>query len=221
LADGRMHADEVHTDVALVRRLLSVQFPEWAALPIERVASSGTDNALYRLGDDMVVRLPRIHWAVGGVDKDFRWLPVVAPLLPVAIPVPLAKGTPAEGYPWEWGVYRWLEGENPTIDRIADPNSLARDSAQFVEALHRIDLPGGPPATRGVPLAMRDDPTRTAIAFVERATRRPWKRCTSDQLVELAGELSTIHQLRQWASLDLVESSAPEWLPGGSHVRRA
>jgi aminoglycoside phosphotransferase (APT) family kinase protein len=155
-----MHADEIHTDVALVRRMLAAQFPEWSLLPVERVASSGTDNALYRLGDDMVVRLPRIHWAVGAVDKDIRWLPVVAPLLPVAIPVPLAKGTPAEGYPWEWGVYRWLEGDNPTVGSRA----LARDIAQFVGALHRIDPAGGSPAGRGVPLTLRDEPTRAALA---------------------------------------------------------
>jgi aminoglycoside phosphotransferase (APT) family kinase protein len=163
LADTKMHSDEIHTDVALVRRLLAGQFPEWATLPIESVPSSGTDNALYRLGDDMVVRLPRIHWAVGAVDKDFRWLPTLAPLLPVAIPEPVARGTPAECYPWEWGVYSWLEGENPTVDGIADPDSLAKDVAQFVDALRRIDLAGGPPASRGVPLAMRDDPTRAAL----------------------------------------------------------
>lgn len=158
-----MHADEIPTDLPLVRRLLAAQFPEWAALPIEPVSSSGTDNALYRLGADMVVRLPRIHWAVGGVEKDFRWLPMLAPLLPVAIPVPLAKGTPAEGYPWEWGVYPWLEGENPTVDGIADADSLARDAARFVDALQRIDPTGGPPASRGAPLATRDEPTREAI----------------------------------------------------------
>lgn len=162
-----MHADEIPTDVPLVRRLLAAQFPERAALPIEPVSSSGTDNALYRLGADMVVRLPRIHWAVGGVEKDFRWLPMLAPLLPVAIPVPLAKGTPAEGYPWEWGVYPWLEGENPTVDGIADADSLARDAARFVDALHRIDVTGGPPATRGVTLAMQDDEARPAIAALQ------------------------------------------------------
>jgi aminoglycoside phosphotransferase (APT) family kinase protein len=163
----KMHADEVDTDVVLVGRLLAAQFPQWADLPLERVPSAGTDNALYRLGDDMVVRLPRIHWAVGGVDKDFRWLPVVAPLLPVAIPVPIAKGAPAEGYPWEWGVYPWLEGENPTADGIADAKSLATDVAQFVEAMHRVDLTGGPPAFRGAPLATQDEPTRAAIAALE------------------------------------------------------
>lgn len=160
----KMHVDEVGTDVSLVRRLLEGQFPEWALLPIVSVSSSGTDNALYRLGADMVVRLPRIHWAAGGVSKDLQWLPVLAPLLPVAIPVPLAKGAPAEGYPWEWGVYPWLEGENPAVAGSAVGDSLARELVQLIEAVHRIDLAGGPPARRGVPLAMQDEPTRTAIA---------------------------------------------------------
>lgn len=159
----KMHADEVDTDVALVGRLLAAQFPHWADLPIEPVRSAGTDNALYRLGNDMVVRLPRIDWAVAARDKEHEWLPRLAPLLPVAIPVPLAKGIPGEGYPWPWSVYPWLGGENPTVGRIADPDSLARELAQFVEALHRIDPAGGPPAGRGVPLAKRDDPTRTAL----------------------------------------------------------
>ena len=118
-----MHVDEVDTGVDLVRRLLAAQFPEWSALPIQPVPSAGTDHALYRIGDGMVVRLPRIQRAVGEVDKDLRWLPLLAPLLPVELPLPLAKGLPAEGYPWEWGVYTWLEGENPkTAD---DPTRIA------------------------------------------------------------------------------------------------
>jgi aminoglycoside phosphotransferase (APT) family kinase protein len=145
--------------------LLAAQFPDWADLALDRVPSAGTDNALYRLGDDRVVRLPRIHWAVGGVDKDSRWLPMLAPLLPVSIPVPLAKGAPAEGYPWEWGVYPWLAGENPTPQGVSE--SLATDVAEFVEALHRVDLRDGPLAFRGAPLATRDKPTREAIDALE------------------------------------------------------
>ena len=162
-----MHVDELHTDAGLVRRLLAGQFPEWATLPIEPVASSGTDNALYRLGGDMVVRLPRIQWAVAGVDKEQEWLPRLAPLLPVAVPVPLAQGTPAEGYPWPWSVYRWLDGDNPAVGHIADPSSLATDVARFVVALRRIDTAGGPPSRRGVPLALIDKETRTAIGELE------------------------------------------------------
>ena len=166
---GKMHVDEVDTDVALVGRLLAAQFPQWAHLPIEPVHSAGTDNAIYRLGDDMAVRLPRILWAIEQVDKEQRWLPKLAPLLPLAIPAPLAKGIPGEGYPWHWSVCRWLEGENATIERIADPVQAATALAQFIAALQRIDSTGGPlygtpNFSRGEPLAMRDSQTRAAIA---------------------------------------------------------
>jgi aminoglycoside phosphotransferase (APT) family kinase protein len=162
-----MHADELHTDVPLVQELLAAQFPEWEALPIERVPSSGTDNALYRLGDDMVVRLPRIQWATAGVAKDFRWLPLLAPLLPVATPTPLARGKPAEGYPWEWGVYRWLEGETPTAGDVADPERLAADLVRLLRSFWRIDLPDPPRSRRGAPLVSQDDQTRAALVELD------------------------------------------------------
>lgn len=106
----KMHADEVDTDVSLVGRLLATQFPQWANLPIEPAVSIGTDNAIYRLGDDMAVRLPRTQRVTTQLDKEHLWLPRLAPHLPLAIPVPLAKGIPGEGYPWHWSVYRWLGG---------------------------------------------------------------------------------------------------------------
>jgi aminoglycoside phosphotransferase (APT) family kinase protein len=169
---GKMHVDEVDTDVSLVGRLLAAQFPQWADLPIEPVHSAGTDNALYRLGDDMAVRLPRIHWATEQVHKEHRWLPRFAPHLSLAIPVPLTKGTPGEGYPWHWSVYRWLDGENATLERIADPRQAATELAQFIAALQRIDPTGGPTpgphnSGRGVPLATRDSHTRTAIEALQ------------------------------------------------------
>lgn len=165
----KMHADEVDTNLSLVLRLLITQFPQWANLPIEQVHSAGTGNALYRLGDDMVVRLPRIPSAVGQVDKEQKWLPRLAPFLPLNIPVPLAKGKPSDGYPWHWSVYQWLEGEDATIQPIADLYQAATDLAQFITALQQIEATDGPPPGqhnfyRGVPLAMRDDETRDAIA---------------------------------------------------------
>jgi aminoglycoside phosphotransferase (APT) family kinase protein len=166
---GKMHADEADIDVSLVDRLLAAQFPQWAGLPTAPVHSAGTDNTLYRLGEDMVVRLPRILGATGQVEKEHRWLPTLAPLLPLAIPVPIAKGMPAEGYPWHWSVYRWLEGEAATIERIGDPRRAATELGRFVAALQRIDPKGGPTpgehnSFRGVPLSMRDTDTRAAIA---------------------------------------------------------
>lgn len=168
-----MHADEVATDASLVRRLLAAQFPDWADLPIDRVPSAGTDNAIYRLGNDMAVRLPRVEWATGQVEREQRWLPRLAPHLPLAIPAPLAMGVPAEGYPWPWAVYRWVEGENATHHRIADLRQAAIDLARFISALQRIDPTGGPRAgadrSRGVPLAARDTQTRVAIAALHGA----------------------------------------------------
>lgn len=164
----KMHFDEVNTNVSLVSGLLAKQFPKWANLPVKPVNSAGTDNALYRLGDDMVVRLPRIEWAAGQVVKEQKWLPRLAPLLPLAIPFPLAQGNPGDGFPWHWSIYRWLDGENATIACIADPRQAAIDLAQFIAALQRIPAAGGPPpgshnSFRGVALAKRDMHTRAAI----------------------------------------------------------
>lgn len=165
---AKMHTDELDIDVTLVRRLLAAQFPQWAGLPIEPVPSAGTDNSLFRLGKDMAVRLPRIQWAVKDVEKNHRWLPRIAPFLPLTIPVPLAKGKPGEGYPWQWSVFRWLEGESATTENIIDPCQAAADLAQFITALQQIDTTGGPTAAeanvRGMPLGKRDTDTRNAIA---------------------------------------------------------
>ncbi len=165
----KMHADEVDTDVSLVRRLLAAQFPQWADLPIEPVESAGTVHAIYRLGKDMAVRLPRVPGVTESMEKEHLWLPILAPVLPLAVPVPLAIGMPAEGYPWRWSVCRWLAGETASIERIGDLCEAAADLARFVTALQRIDATGGPPPSgdRGVPLAARDSRTRAAIAALD------------------------------------------------------
>src|SRR5712671_5241250 len=110
-----MHEDELETDEALVRRLLAAQFPQWADLSVEALPASGTDNIIYRLGDELSVRLPRRRGsAVGWLDKEFEWLPRLAPLLPLPVPVPVARGAPGEGYPHEWAVHGWLDGDDAT-----------------------------------------------------------------------------------------------------------
>jgi aminoglycoside phosphotransferase (APT) family kinase protein len=159
----RMHSDEIDTDVELVGRLVTAQFPQWADLPIRAVRSTGTVNALYRLGDDMYVRLPRVRRWAADLKNEQRWLPDLASHLPLAIPEPLGEGSPGQGYPVHWGVYRWLPGETWAPDRISDQRRAATDLAQFVDALWRVDPTGGPPSWRGGPLATRDAPTRTAI----------------------------------------------------------
>lgn len=160
-----MHAEEVETDADLVRRLLAGQFPHWADLPIELVDSYGTDHDIYRVGDELSVRLPRIGWATGQAAKEAEWLPKLAPHLPLAVPAQLALGDPAEGYPYAWSVYAWLPGENAN-GTIADLEQAAVDLAEFVRALRRIPTTGAHPRRaggRGAPLGELDEGVRRAI----------------------------------------------------------
>ncbi|MGH8791901.1 MAG: aminoglycoside phosphotransferase family protein [Stackebrandtia sp.] len=164
----KMHDDEVDIDVPLVARLLASQFPQWADRPIHVVASSGTDNVTFRLGTDLAVRLPRTPWAEGQAEKDRTWLPRLGPQLPLAVPEPVALGAPGEGYPFTWGVYRWLDGETFRLDRLTDPAQAAADLAGFIRSLRAVDTAGAPapsddPFDRGTPLAPRDAMFREAL----------------------------------------------------------
>jgi aminoglycoside phosphotransferase (APT) family kinase protein len=161
-----MHAEEVDTDAALVRRLLTGQFPQWAELAIEPVVSYGTDHDIYRLGGQLAARLPRIGWATDQAAKEAEWLPRLAPQLPLAVPVPLAIGEPAEGFPFAWSVYEWLPG-NDASGTIGELDQAAVDLAGFVSALRRADATGAPlrpRGARGAPLAELDGAVRRSIA---------------------------------------------------------
>lgn len=153
---------EVPVDAALARRLIAGQFPRWADLPVSAVPTPGVDNATFRLGDRLSVRLPRFPRWVGQVAREQRWLPILAPRLPLRVPEPVAMGRPADGYPFPWSVYRWLEGEVATPEGLVDPAGAAADLAGFVNALRRIDPAGGPGpqwsnAFRGVPMGDERD----------------------------------------------------------------
>jgi aminoglycoside phosphotransferase (APT) family kinase protein len=150
-------------DGGLVRRLVAGRFPGWAGLPVERFPSGGTVNAVYRLGEDLLVRLPLSAAGAGDVALDRKWLPRLAPHLPTAVPEVVGAGEPAEGYPWPWSVYRWLPGEHPRAGALSDPVALARDLAGFVSAMRDITLPGAPRAHRGGPLGLLDAATRAAV----------------------------------------------------------
>lgn len=155
-----------------MRRLVAAQFPQWADLPVRPVEFDGWDNRTFHLGDAMGVRLPSAEAYTAQVKKEHRWLPRLAPQLPLAIPAPLAMGAPGEGYPWPWSVYRWLEGEIATLDRIDDVRAFASALGAFLAALQQIDPTAGPPAGqhnfwRGGPLTTYDRETRDAIEALQ------------------------------------------------------
>lgn len=160
-----VHPDEVEIDLHIVRGLLDAQFPEWADLPLLRFPSYGTDNAVFRLGDELYARLPRVRtevprWAIDQIRKEARWLPRLEPHLPIQVPVVVAHGEPSRDYPYSWAVYRWLSGQTP----LAATADLARDVAIFIAALQRIDTAGAPAVmSRARPLEAHDAATRASL----------------------------------------------------------
>jgi aminoglycoside phosphotransferase (APT) family kinase protein len=164
--------DRIVISTQQVCRLIASQFPQWAGLDVRPVELSGWDNRSFRLGDDMLVRLPSAGRYVAQVEKEHRWLPKLAPLLPLPIPVPLALGEPGGDYPFFWSIYGWLEGEPLArhLDHI-DLSQIAMDVAAFLKALHGIDASDGPLAGehnfhRGGSLAVYDNEARAAALHV-------------------------------------------------------
>lgn len=161
-----VHPDEVEVRVELVREMLATRFPQWASLRLERVATYGTDNVLFRLGDDLCVRLPRVRTetvplpVIEQLARDAALLPRLAPHLPVAVPAVVALAEPVAAYPYPWAIYRWLDGAPPR----AGSATLAHDLADFLAALQRIETTGARRGRdRGGPLTIRDRATRTAL----------------------------------------------------------
>jgi len=160
-----------------VRRLVASQFPQWADLPVWPVPTSGWDNQTFRLGQRLSVRLPTAREYALAVDKEHRWLPILAPRVPLPKPVPMARGVPADGYGFHWSVYEWIDGEPARIDGIGDLTRFADGLASFLVALQRVDPTGGPQPDlhnwfRGGPLQIYDPQIRRAIEVLDRRIPR-------------------------------------------------
>ena len=157
-----MHPDEIEMDASLVQTLLAEQFPQFASRPLKLVRSTGTVNAIYRLGEDLYVRLPRSAAWARDIDHEWTWLPKIEPHISLQIPHPVAKGRPSARYPHPWTVYRWIEGQPYCSDLVHDECQAAEDLANFILEMRRISLTGAPHAGRK-PLIELDDVTRAAI----------------------------------------------------------
>lgn len=162
-----MTDDRPEIPVAQVQALVAAQFPHWAHLPIRPVEPGGWDNRTFHLGDTMSIRMPSAARYAAQVEKEHRWLPRLAPALPLPIPAPLAMGQPGAGYPWPWSIYRWLPGTPAMHADIPDRVRFARDLAAFLSALHRVAADGPSPGAhnffRGGALQTYDGETTAAL----------------------------------------------------------
>ena len=192
-----MHENELNVSEELVRSLLVEQCPEWAKLPLQRIQSSGTDNALYRLGKELVVRLPRIDWAVNSIQKEYSWAPKIAKQLSTSISTPIFCGKQNTNFPWPWLVIKWNDGENPEFEQENEYNDLAVDLAQFLNEFHSIKLKNGPLSRRGVHLVNVNERTSTDLPLLK-------DEINVDYYLGLWKELSS---LPEWAG-------APVWVHG-------
>jgi aminoglycoside phosphotransferase (APT) family kinase protein len=161
-------SDAPRIDAALARRLIDSQFPQWSDLPIAAVELDGWDNRTFRLGSELTIRLPSGDWYAQQVDKEQRWLPVLAPQLPLRIPTPVARGEPDAGFAYAWSVYRWLDGELASKAPIGDVTAFAATLAGFLNALRRVDAIDGPAPGqhnffRGGPLGTYEEEALQAI----------------------------------------------------------
>ncbi len=187
--------------VDLVSGLVRTQFSQWAQLPIRPVEVDGWDNATFRLGDTMSVRLPSAEHYVEAVAKEHCWLPILAPQLPLPVPQPLAMGAPGSGFPWPWSVYRWIDGTPVTTETITDLPQFAADLADFLTALYKLDPADGPPPGthnffRGGPLTVYDGEMR-------------------EQLNALNGHIDTALAAEVWRdALTAAWHGSPVWFHG-------
>lgn len=181
-----MHENEVELDVGMVRRLVDAQFPEWSDFELRIVEPWGTDNAIWRLGDELVIRMPRLPGDTQ-VAFEAEWLPRLARHLPVEIPTPVAVGEPGEGYPFRWAVHGWIVGNGADLAPISDRTQFADDLAATVLALWSAPTDGGRPArNRARPVQDYDRGTRRAIESCDglvdtAAVTEIWERAMAAQ----------------------------------------
>ena len=183
-------------DEDVARRLVNSQFRHWAELPLRAVHPGGWDNRTFRLGRELLVRLPSADGYAAAVAKEQRWLPVIAPLVPLRVPQPVAVGAPTAFFPRPWSVYRWIEGEVATDASIDDAHEFARTLADFLVALACVPTDGAPLAGdhsfwRGAHPIVYDDDVQRCLHRLNGvidapAARRVWETARNTAVVESA-----------------------------------
>lgn len=209
-----LHTDEIPIDIELVRAMVSRAMPDYADVPVRRLASSGSTNALFRLGEELLVRVPRQPGGSASISREATWLPMLGRWLPVSVPEVIAVFEPDHHYPERWSVVRWIDGEHPEVinpETAADPRreALAKDLAAVLEALQQGEVPleavNAPDLQwyRGEPLATMDE-----------ATRRNIERCRS--LEDFGFDLDAAERIWDEAMklLGAADRATPRWYHG-------
>jgi aminoglycoside phosphotransferase (APT) family kinase protein len=202
-----MHADELEIDADLVRALIAAQFPALSSLPIRPLETEGTENAIFRLGRDLAIRLPRVANASRQAERESLWLPKLAPYLKsLAVPEPICLGQPTAAFPHPWAICRWLDGENAWLEPPRDLRQAARQLARFLTELRSAPVAGNTSVLarrsgRGVALVYSDAATRAAIAECEGLA-----------------DTETLSAIWDNALATPVWQGAPVWLHGDLHV---
>lgn len=195
-----MHHNELIINNSTVKALIKTQCPQWKNLPLELVSSSGTEHTLFRMGNDYIIRLPRVEWTSGNVnknvEKEFKWIPQISNFLKIPISKPVFKGHSDQNYPWSWTIIKWNDGQTPNFEKENEYTLLAQDVAYFLNDLHKIKL-SGPVSRRGIQLKELDTETTKAIS-------------------KLNGEIDTKYVTNLWNKLSNtpVWSNSPTWLHG-------
>lgn len=240
--DGRILNAPV-VDEALIRRLLARHFPHWAPSPISEVKPGGWDNLTFRIGDDLLVRLPRAACYAAAVATEQQWLPVLSRHLPLAVPELVSKGPADDLYPWPWSIYRWIDARPVSQPTCGHAHALAA----FLAALRAVNAGDGPPPGmrnfwRGGPLVAYDAETREAIARLGtridgQAAQRVWNEALQSSwtaapvwvhgdispgnLLERDGKLAAVIDFGQVAVGDPACDLAIAWTWFGSDSRAA
>ena len=194
---GPMHDDEIAIDEQLVARLVATQHPTLAGLPVRRIRTTGTVNAIVRLGADLYARLPRVPSWGDDLVRELEWLPRLAPHLPLQVPEPVATREPTPDFPLPWAVFRWIDGVPYAVGHL-DEERAARELAGFVHALRSVPVTGDAPRGGRRPLGELDAGTRDALG-------------------RSVGLVDTTAALRAWdraLAAPPFDGVAPEWLHG-------
>lgn len=167
MAENKLHDDEVDIDIKIVRKLLDEQFPQYKQEELMSMRTSGTDNRMFNLGSDKLVRLPRTEGAVASLEKEALWLPQIGPKLPIEVPIPIHTGKSSKEYPFPWLICPFLEGASPNNSNPLDQEQAVLDLAKFIKQMQKLNTKNAPTCSRGQHIKIRDNTVKKYIPLLK------------------------------------------------------